>query len=107
MSALRILQRSATARGIGLSYSPLRLVCNDSLGLYVRSKGHSPQAVARQSFNNTIVRCISQANKDKVIERKDAIKASRTVEDRVKKIVSEQLGVRPEEVRRCYFAYFP
>lgn len=44
------------------------------------------------------VRYVSEEAKNKVNIRKEAVKRSSTIEDRVKKIVAEQLGVRDEEV---------
>ena len=99
MSALRILPRLATARNVGLSCSSFRVVRMGSL----RSKIRSPQ-VASQAFHNTSIRCISQANKDKVNERNEAIKKEQTFEQRVKRIVAGELGVKAEEVCRYYLS---
>jgi hypothetical protein len=97
MSALRVLPRLAAARNVGLSGSSLRVVRNSSLNLFLRSNVPSPQ-VASRSFRNTSIRYISQANKDKVNERNEAIKKDQTLEQRVKRIIGEQLGVKAEEV---------
>jgi hypothetical protein len=97
MSALRVLPRLAAARNFGLSCSSLRVVRSSSLNLCLRSSVYSPQA-ASQAFHNNSIRYISQANKDKVNERNEAIKKDLTIEDLVKKIVAEQLGVKVEEV---------
>ena len=97
MSALRVLPRLAAARNVGLSGSSLRVVRNSSLNLFLRSNVPSPQ-VASRSFHNTSIRYISQANKDKVNERNEAIKKDQTFEQRVKRIIGEQLGVKDEEV---------
>jgi hypothetical protein len=44
------------------------------------------------------VRYVSVAAKNKVNERKEAVKRTSPIEDRVKKIVGEQLGVKEDEV---------
>lgn len=44
------------------------------------------------------IRYVSEEAKNKVNIRKEAIKHSSTLEDRVKKIVGEQLGVKEDEV---------
>jgi hypothetical protein len=48
---------------------------------------------------------VSQANKDKVKERNEAIKMDQTIEARVKKIVVEQLGVKASEVRSISLSF--
>jgi hypothetical protein len=102
MSALRFLPSLASARGIGFPRSPLRLICKGRPSLYLQIKGHGAQ-VASQSFHNTAIRYISQANRDKVIERNEAIKRDSTIDVRVKKIISEQLGVKAVEVCALYY----
>jgi hypothetical protein len=44
------------------------------------------------------MRCISQDTKDKVNARNESLKMSSSIEDRVKLVVSEQLGVGREKV---------
>lgn len=52
------------------------------------------------------VRYVSEEARNKVNIRKEAVRRTSTIEDRVKKIVAEQLGVKEEEVRTqscaCY-----
>lgn len=97
MSAMRIPQRLATGRIAGLLYNPTRLIFSSSLGLHLRSDFQHPPAAA-QSFHTTPIRCISQAKKDKVKERDEVTKKGLSVEDRVKIIVANSLGVKIDEV---------
>jgi len=97
MSTLRLLPRLAAVKpSIQTSVCPRR-VCSSSLGLHVRGTKPISRTVVRP-FHNTASASISQATKDKVNERNELFKRNNDIEARVKKIISEQLGVKSEEV---------
>lgn len=111
MPALRVLSRLAAARNVGLSCSSLRVVRTGGLNLCLRSKVHSPQADS-QAFPNTSIRCISQASKDKVNDRNEAIKKDLTIEERVKRIIHATFNVSCTAQEVCtsflfYLAHLP
>lgn len=97
MSTLRLLPRFAAVKGGIRSRISPRLVHSSSLGLSLRRNAPGLWT-ASQHFHKTAIRGVSQAAKDKVIERKEAFKSESTIETRVKRIVIEQLGVKQEEV---------
>lgn len=98
MSAFKILSRVPVVGSVGSSCPSLRLARNSSLNLFLRSNVPSPQVASQSS-----VRYISQANKEKVNERNEAIRRNQTVGERVKKVIQDQLGVKAEEV--CTFCF--
>lgn len=91
-----ILRRAVCANARSISTAPIR----SSLGL-ARSARHG--AVKHHASTPflllTAVRYVSEEAKAKVNLRKAAVKSSSSIEERVKKIVSEQLGVKEGEVR--------
>jgi hypothetical protein len=81
MSAFKIVPRFASVRGsIRFNSSP-RLTCNRGFGAYLSRSAVQAQ-IARRPFHNTAI-------------------MGAEIQTRVRKIVSEQLGVKPEGVREC------
>lgn len=79
MSTLRLLPRLvAIESGVRFITLP-RLVCNRSLGVYLHSNVHVPR-VSSQLFHQTAM-------------------LGSSIDDRVRKIIAEQLAVKSEEVR--------
>lgn len=91
-----ILRRAPCANARLFSTAPTR----SSLGLARTARhGAAKQFAPALPVRLTTVRYVSEEAKAKVNLRKAAVKSSSSVEDRVKKIVSEQLGVKETEVR--------
>jgi len=105
MSALKILSRLTAAKSAVQVKIRTRMTSGKSLGVHLNSTlSHS--MIASRPFHNTIVRYVSQASKDKVNERNEAIKRDQTIEERVKMIIVEHLDVKEEEVCRRHPTLF-
>lgn len=94
-----VLRATPICRAAQHSARSLRTVPASVLGRNLGRCSTFRAPTVADSFSSRIAasRYISQSSKDKVKERKKAI----PIEERVKQIVVDQLGVKAEEVRRC------